>query len=148
MACQPKAVTPRFAYTALDGRRRQSTDLLGDVVLVSFWATSCAICIEEMPQLVALHRRFAGPGFRTLAVAMAYDAPARVAAFAESRQLPFEVVIDNTGDIARAFEGVRATPTTALLDAKGGLSWRSEGKASVTQLAARIQSLLNASPAS
>ena len=38
---------------------------------------------------------------KTLAVAMSYDPPAYVASFAESRQLPFKVAIDNTGEIAR-----------------------------------------------
>jgi peroxiredoxin len=140
--CAREPLQPRFDYVALDGQRRSSDGLRGQVVLVSFWATTCAVCVTEMPRLVALHRRYAGPRFRTLAVAMAHDPPARVAHFAETRQLPFDVVIDNTGGVAAAFGRVTVTPTTALLDRDGRLAFITEGKPDDAELASRIERLL------
>jgi peroxiredoxin len=71
--------------------------MAGKVMLVNFWATSCATCVKEMPQIVATHDKFKARGLDTLAVAMSYDPPAFVAKFAETRKLPFGVAIDNTG---------------------------------------------------
>jgi peroxiredoxin len=140
--CARPATVPVFDYTPLDGIRRNSQALRGQVVLVNFWATTCGICVTDMPALTALHQRFAGPAFRTLAVAMSYDPPSRVADFAESRRLPFDVVIDNTGSIAAAFGNVRVTPTTALLDATGAIAFQAQGKPAIDSLAHRISSLL------
>lgn len=140
--CSRSGGIPRFEFTALDGQRQSSHSLRGQVVLVSFWATTCSICVADMPQLVALHQRFAGPGFKTLAVAMSYDPPTRVADFAQSRRLPFDVVIDNTGAIAAAFGDVRATPTTALLDSSGHLRHLAPGKPEPQALAEKIAGLL------
>ncbi len=56
--CTNRQPAPQFSYTLLDGARASSDALRGKVVLVNFWATSCAICVKEMPQLVATHRQF------------------------------------------------------------------------------------------
>jgi thiol-disulfide isomerase/thioredoxin len=80
------------------GRQQgQLPAMAGKVMLVNFWATSCATCVKEMPQIVATHDKFKARGLDTLAVAMSYDPPAFVAKFAETRKLPFGVAIDNTG---------------------------------------------------
>jgi peroxiredoxin len=142
IGCTRHEAAPAFDYTLLDGSRHNSAALRGQVWLVNFWATSCVACVQKMPGLVATHRQFAAQGLQTLAVAMAYDAPARVASFAEQRQLPFGVVIDNTGAVARAFGDVKATPTTLLVSRAGRIVWRHEGQASWPQLQARIAQLL------
>jgi peroxiredoxin len=133
---------PVVDYTELDGTRRRSDALLGQVVLVTFWATTCAVCLAEMPELVALHRAHQGRGLQTLAVAMHYDPPARVAGYAAARDLPFPVVIDNTGEIARRFGPVAGTPTTVLIDRQGRIVQRHVGALDFTQLRARLDRLL------
>jgi peroxiredoxin len=140
--CARPSLAPAFDYTLLDGTRAHSAAQRGKVVMVSFWATSCAICMHEMPQLVATHRRYAGRPFELLAVAMAYDPPARVAHVAESRRLPFGVVIDNTGAIARAFGDVRGTPTHVLIDRRGLIVRRIEGAPDFAALHGLIDGLL------
>jgi peroxiredoxin len=145
-ACSSKSSTdaPAFSYTLLDGVRRDSAALRGQVVLVNFWATSCAICVREMPRFVATQRQFGPKGLQTLAVAVQQDPPALVASYAASRALPFGVAIDNTGEIAEAFGGVRGTPTTLLLDRKGRVVWRHEGEPDFDALHARLEQLLGA----
>lgn len=140
--CARDVPAPAFAYTLLDGTRAHSSAHRGKVMLVSFWATSCAVCMHEMPQVVATHRRYAGRPFELLAVAMSYDPPANVAHVAETRQLPFGVVIDNTGAIARAFGDVRGTPTHVLVDARGMVVRRIEGAPDFAELHRQIDGLL------
>ena len=140
--CARHDAAPAFDYTLLDGSRHNSAALRGQVLMLNFWATSCAVCVKEMPQLATTHRRFAAQGLQTLAVAMQYDAPALVADFTEKRQLPFGVVIDNTGAVARAFGDVKATPTTLLVNRAGRIVWRHEGEPPFAQLQSRIAQLL------
>src|SRR5262245_4348088 len=103
---------PQLGYTLLDGSKGDTSQLRGKVVLMNFWATSCSVCMQEMPQIIATHEKFRARGYDTIAVAMSYDPPAAVAHYAETRKLPFGVAIDNTGTIAKGFGDVRATPTT------------------------------------
>ncbi len=144
-ACSPRAEpAPDFGYTLLDGRKAHSQALRGKVWLVNFWATGCSSCVNEMPQIVATHQRFQPRGFETLAVAMSYDAPASVADFAERRGLPFGVVIDNTGAIARAFGDVKVTPTTVVVDKQGLIVRRYVGEPDFAALHGLLESLLTA----
>ena len=141
-ACGGREPSPEFSYTLLDGAKASSSGLRGKVVLVNFWATSCVSCVNEMPELVATHHKYNRRGLETLAVAMSHDAPARVADFAQSRQLPFGVVIDNTGAIAKGFSDVRITPTTYLIDKRGAIVKRYVGEPDFEALRALVERLL------
>jgi peroxiredoxin len=141
-ACSAKRMVPDVEYTLLDGSAGRTLALRGQVVLVTFWATSCAPCVAGMPALVATHQRFAPQGLVTLAVAMQYDAPAAVSQFAEARQLPFGVVIDNTGAMARAFGDVQRTPTHAVIDRRGAIVQQATGEPDAAKLHALLKQLL------
>jgi peroxiredoxin len=140
-ACGRDEQAPAVAYTLLDGRQGDLAALRGHVVLVNFWSTDCAPCVEEMPALVANWRRFSPQGFETLAVSMQYDPPALVSNFAQARALPFGVVIDNTGDIARRLGNVQFTPTSLLIDKRGKIVRRWVGKTDFETLAPLIARL-------
>ncbi len=133
---------PAVSYTLLDGRKGDLAALRGRVVLVNFWATDCAPCVEEMPAMVANWRHFEPQGFDTLAVSMHYNAPALVANFAEARALPFGVVIDNTGEIAKRLGGVQFTPTSLLIDKHGAIVRRWVGKTDFATVGPLIAELL------
>lgn len=135
---------PQVTYTLLDGQRVSSDDLRGKVVLVNFWATSCVTCVKEMPQIAATHLKFRDRGYETVAVAMSYDPPAFVARFAETRQLPFAVAIDNTGEIALRFGDVRLTPTTFLINRRGEIVKRYVGEPDFAALHVLVDQLLAA----
>ncbi len=134
--------TPQIGYTLLDGQLRHTRQLQGQVVLVNFWATSCSSCVGEMPELVATYQKYHAQGYQTLAVAMDYDPPAAVVDFAESRRLPFPVVIDNTGAIARSFGPVLQTPTTFLINKRGQVVKRYLGPPDFVALRMLIEQLL------
>lgn len=140
--CSRRESAPDVAYTLLDGRQSALSAQRGKVLLVNFWATSCTTCVHEMPQIISTHQKFKARGFDTLAVAMSYDPPAFVANFAESRQLPFGVAIDNTGSIAKQFGEVRLTPTTFVLDKRGGIVKKFVGEPDFAALHHLIDDLL------
>ena len=139
--CDRVEQAPAVSYTLLDGRKSDLAALRGHVVLVNFWATDCAPCVEEMPAMVANWRRFSPRGFETLAVSMRYDPPALVSNFAQARALPFGVVIDNTGEIARRLGNVQFTPTSLLINKRGEIVKRWVGKTDFEALAPLIAEL-------
>lgn len=142
--CSSRETAPDVSYTLLNGQSKQLASQQGKVMLVNFWATSCTTCVKEMPDLVATYQKFNPQGYDTLAVAMSYDPPAYVANFADSRRLPFGVAIDNTGAIARAFGDVRLTPTSFLIDKRGGIVKKYVGAPDLQSLHALIEDLLKA----
>lgn len=131
-------------FTLLDGSRLSTGQLKGRVTLVNFWATSCSTCVKEMPEIVATHQAFQARGFETLAVAMSYDPPAYVMAFAKSRSLPFKVTMDLDGALAKSFGQVEITPTTFLLDKQGRIVKRYVGAPDFQALHKLIDELLQA----
>ncbi|HEX4916631.1 MAG TPA: TlpA disulfide reductase family protein [Limnobacter sp.] len=112
---------PQVTYTTIKGKTIEPNDYQGDVMLVNFWATSCTTCVKEMPEIVDTYNKYKDQGFRTVAVAMSYDRPDYVVNFAETRQLPFDVALDVNGEIARAFDDVKITPTTYIINRKGDI---------------------------
>ena len=135
---------PEVRFVTLSGERIATSDLRGHVVLVNFWATSCAVCVAEMPMLAATHRRFAPRGLETVAVAMSYDHPNAVAAFALRRTLPFKVALDLSGEAANSFGGIVGTPTTFVLDRRGRIVKRYLGRPDERELHALIERTLAA----
>ena len=113
------AAAPQSTFVLLDATKRSTEDLRGKVTLVNFWATSCTTCVAEMPELIATHQKYHAQGFDTLAVAMSYDPPSYVVNFVETRKLPFQVALDNTGAVAKAWGDVRITPTTYIVNKQG-----------------------------
>lgn len=140
----PRQRAPEVHYVLLDGSQRNSTQAWqGKVMLVNFWATSCTTCVHEMPRLIETHHKYRDKGLDTVAVAMSYDPPAYVANFAESRQLPFQVAIDNTGAVAKAFGPVQLTPTTFLINKRGEIVKRYVGTPDFAELHRLIEKLLS-----
>jgi peroxiredoxin len=112
---------PEVTFATLRGESISTASLRGKVVLVNFWATSCVTCVKETPMLVETFKKFQARGFETLAVAMSYDPPNYVLAYAERNALPFKVALDPRGEIARRFGDVRQTPTTFVIDKRGNI---------------------------
>jgi peroxiredoxin len=133
---------PQVDFILLDGQRLSTHQLLGQVVLVNFWATSCTSCVAEMPAIVATFEKYRSQGYQTVAVSMSYDPPALVANFAERRQLPFGVAIDNTGVIARSFDQVQLTPTSFLINRRGEIVKRYVGAPDFAELHGLVEQLL------
>ncbi len=133
---------PKASFTLLSGEKLALESLKGKVVLVNFWATSCPGCIREMPQLVETYTKYQGKGFETVAVAMSYDPPEYVRAFADKSRLPFKVALDADGAAAKAFGEVRLTPTSFVLDKEGRVVRRILGEPDFAKLHQLIEEKL------
>ncbi len=133
---------PPSTFVLLDGTNKQTADLKGKVTLVNFWATSCVTCVAEMPQIVATYDKYRNQGYQTIAVAMEYDPPNYVAHFAQTRKLPFDVALDNTGKVAEAWGDVKLTPTTYLVNKRGEIVKRYVGEPNFDELHQLIEKLL------
>ena len=116
-----QTLTPQVTFVSIKGESIAAADLRGKVTLVNFWATDCAICVKEMPQMVETHKKYQSRGFETIAVAMRHDPPNYVLAYAEKNALPFKVALDPMGEIATAFGDVKLTPTTFIIDKRGNV---------------------------
>lgn len=125
---------PAVTFTTLDGRQIRLQDQRGKVVMVLFWATSCPICMGEMPDLIQIYRQHQARGFELIAVAMAYDSQEQVRNFASRRSLPFPVVLDPNGGLARVFNGTQVVPTTFLIDKKGSVVSQTRGAIDFSKL--------------
>ena len=132
---------PDATFTLLSGQKVSTADLKGKVYLVNFWATSCATCVKEMPQMVETYNRFKGRGLEFVAVAMNYDAPMYVANYAKTRQLPFKVAMDD-GSAAKQFGNVQLTPTTFVVDKNGTVLKRYVGEPQFAELDKLLQNAL------
>ena len=142
--CTSRESAPDVAVTLLDGSSHALGTQKGKVTLVNFWATSCASCVKEMPELVSTFEKYKSKGYQTYAVAMSYDTPAFVSNFAQTRQLPFHVAMDSSGAVAKAFGDVRLTPTSILIDKQGNIVKRYVGPPDFEALHKLIEELLAA----
>jgi cytochrome c biogenesis protein CcmG, thiol:disulfide interchange protein DsbE len=115
---------PQFVLS--DGTRTADlSKLRGRVVVLNFWATSCAPCIEELPSLLALQRQM--PDVAVVAVSMdqdpdiyrgflvkhhvdvltVRDEDQRVNALYGTVQIPETYIIDRQGVLRRKFVGAQ-----------------------------------------
>jgi peroxiredoxin len=142
--CSSEALdtAPEVRFATLAGQNFATSDLRGKVVLVNFWATSCAVCVHEMPMLTQTYRKFAPRGYEMVAVAMSYDHPNLVADFAQKNRLPFRVALDPDGAIAKQWGNVQATPTTFVVDRRGRIVKRFVGEPAVAELHAVLERAL------
>ena len=133
---------PVSTFVLLDGSKKTTAELKGRVTLVNFWATSCVTCVGEMPKMVATYDKFHPKGYDMLAVAMSYDPPSYVVNYTETRKLPFQVAIDNTGAVAKQWGDVQLTPTTFVVNKRGEIVKRYVGEPDFAELHLLIEKLL------
>ena len=136
------SAAPETTFVLLDGSKKTTSDLKGKVTLVNFWATSCVTCVAEMPKMVSTFEKYRGKGYQHMAVAMSYDPPSYVVNYAQTRKLPFDVAIDNTGAVARAWGEVQLTPTTYIVNKRGDIVKRYVGAPDFAELHRLIEKLL------
>jgi len=139
----PLSAAPDVLFTTITGKKIALKDLQGQVVLVTFWATDCKSCIEEVPHFVELYDAYHPQGLEIIAVAMYYDPPSHVVKMTQLKQIPYDVALDLRAEHARAFGNVQLTPTTFLIDSEGLIHFKKIGLFDKQLLEKRIQKLLD-----
>lgn len=114
-------IAPPVEISLLDIHGNQVTlaDFKGKIVFLNFWTTWCPECRFEMPLMEKLHKRFKDRDFAVVAVNLRESAT-RVKNFFDEYKLTFTALLDSKGKIGPRF-GVRAVPTTFILDKDGGI---------------------------
>jgi peroxiredoxin len=115
-----RAKAPAFSVRSVAGERLELAALLakGPVVL-DFWATWCKPCLQSLPELETLHRRYAARGVSVVGVSI--DGPrnfAKVRPFANRLGLSFAVALDEGERLQQLYQ-VRAVPTSVLIGRDG-----------------------------
>ena len=119
-----RSPAPDFALATLDGGRLDSAASSGQPAVVYFFAPWCRVCAASAPQLRWFHR-LRGDRVRLMLVALDYDSPAQVAAYADTHALLMPVLL---GDAATAASyRVRGYPTYYVIDAQGRVAARDVG---------------------
>jgi len=104
---------PAFDLESVDGTRVTSKALEGKVVLVDFWATWCAPCIEEIPQWNELYARYRDKGFVVLGMTIRSGWAKDIKPDAAKLKIGYPVVVGND-DLEKGFGGIWGFPTTSL----------------------------------
>ena len=126
-----------IAMKDLDGRMISSADWKGKVVIVNFWATWCPPCRAEIPDLVKLQEKYKDK-LQIIGISDDDDPPAVVKKWADAHGMNYPIVMSNDA-IRKAFVGVRALPTSFILNPESKMMIRHVGmlQAPVTEAETR-----------
>lgn len=134
---------PAFALTDLGGNAVSLETLKGRVVLLDFWATWCAPCRKSMPELQALHARYAARGLTVLGVSIDEKADAKVKQFIADKVFTYPVAVDSARQPAWQAYRVKSIPAAYLIDRDGRIVAQWTGAAApAEELEARVRALV------
>lgn len=131
---------PEFTRNDLAGKPLNLADYRGKVVLLNFWATWCAPCLEEIPIFVGWQRQYGPAGLQILGVSMDDDATP-VNRFLKKTPLDYPVMLGDTA-LAKLYGGVLGLPLTYLIDANGTIVSRYLGETDLKVMESRLKDLL------
>jgi thiol-disulfide isomerase/thioredoxin len=120
---------PAIALESLDGSSYPVEALENKVVVLDFFATWCAPCVAELPEIDAIHRRYAtAPDVEILVVAndSGGDTPESIQAFVAARDLDVPFVYDPGGKAHKAF-GFAGLPGLVVIDRTDRIRFAREG---------------------
>lgn len=140
---KPAEAAPVINFKTIDNQTLDLQALQGKPVLISFWATSCGLCLSEIDDLVSLHNKYQAQGYTTIAVSLSYDSLVAIKRLQAQKSLPYPLVYDEKGEYAKAFGGVQMTPTHFLINADGTIAAKNVGVVHVEKMEAWIKKNLN-----
>lgn len=134
---------PDFTLLALDGVRENNKQWLGKVQIINFWATWCAPCKDEIPELIALQEKYGGQGLQTIGISID-SKKEEVVEYAKQAQINYPLLHGrdamDVGFILGNDAGI--IPYTVIIDRSGKISLIKYGRAKREDLEPTIQQLL------
>lgn len=110
---------PDVTMETMDGRTINLAEQKGKVVLVNFWATWCAPCRKEIPELIDLYSSMKSDGLLVVGIAVDDEGTSVVKPFAEKQGINYPIVVDTTRSIESNFEAMYGLPTTYVVNPEG-----------------------------
>ena len=117
---------PDFTLRNLNGNLEGLSEFKDQVVVLNFWATWCAPCLEEMPAFETLYRRYRSQGLTVIAVSLDKGDISKVTKFVDEHSLTFPVLLDLDGIAERIYPSF-TIPFTYVIDKKGRIAARVDG---------------------
>jgi peroxiredoxin len=124
----PRAAAPAISLKSLDGKPVTLAQHKGKVVLISFWATWCGPCQQELPKIQAIATKYADKGLVVLTVSVD-DAStvAQVRATARKHRLSVPVLLDPDNTAIASFNPRGDVPFTVIIDKNGNIAEKHGG---------------------
>lgn len=120
------ATMPEYSAMWLDGSKFELAARRDKVVLLNVWATWCGPCRYEIPELQAIHERYAPRGFEVIGVSVDESGVEPVRAFVEEQKMTYPVALDAEGKIANILQ-TSVLPTSIIVDRSGKVVWKKYG---------------------
>ncbi|WAC12472.1 peroxiredoxin family protein [Dyadobacter pollutisoli] len=108
---------PDFKLTDLQGKRWTLQDLRGKIVVLNFWFTSCAPCIEEMPELNELVKDYDGKN--VVFLALTFNSGEQVKTFQKKRTFNY-TLLPNSREVDKKYQ-INLWPTSIVIDQAGDI---------------------------
>ncbi|CAB3660006.1 TlpA disulfide reductase family protein [Achromobacter pestifer] len=115
------APTPALALPDLGGREHKLSAWRGNVVIVSFWATWCDPCRDEIPLMSAMAKRHREEGLRLVAVNVG-EALGKVSTFLAKWPVAGTVLHDRNSAASKKWEAI-GLPANYLVDRGGSIRY-------------------------
>jgi len=120
-----------FSLKDLDGRMVSLSHFKGKVVLVNFWATGCPACRAEIPDFIAMHKKYKSKGFEIISISLddaTTSAGKKILAdFVKRAGITYPVLISNNA-VCKDYGGIYYIPASFLVDSKGNIIKRYIGE--------------------
>jgi thiol-disulfide isomerase/thioredoxin len=119
--------TPTAAFELIDTDKRAQhlAAHKGKWVVVNFWATWCAPCVKEIPEIARFGKRHPA-SVRLIGVALDWDDPAKLKAFAKKIGHAYPLVLGDERS-EKSFGKVKGLPTTFVYDPTGRIVYQKTG---------------------
>ncbi len=144
---EERVAAPDLVGTTLDGDEFRLADHRGKPVVINVWASWCAPCRAEAPDLALVAAELADEVQFVGLDTRDSDAPAR--SFVERFGIPYPNVIDRDGQLQLLFGDSlppQAIPSTVVIDPQGRVAARALGRVSESSLRGMIDLVQSASP--
>lgn len=129
------ALAPALEFHDLEGRTQKLEQWRGKLVLLNFWATWCAPCVNEIPRLVEAQQRHGARGLQVVGIAM--DDPEAVRSFAARLKVDYPLMVGQA-DVVRAMDALGdelgAFPFSVLIGPDGAIIDRSSGELNAQEI--------------
>jgi peroxiredoxin len=132
---------PDFALQDLEGKVHRLSDFRGDVVILNFFATWCAPCRQEVPDLVKFHKGFASKGVHVIGVSLDEGGESVLRPFIKQHGITYPILLA-TNEVLMAYGGMQGIPTTFLIDHNGSIGAQFVGLTPGYQIESSVRGLL------